>query len=47
MAFSGSQITRLGNYGGARGLYGSFIGKVAAIIGLGNYPLYYRRRKGR
>lgn len=27
MAFSGSQITRLGCYGGPRGLYGSFEGK--------------------
>jgi len=29
MAFSGSQITRLGLYGAARGLYGSFAGKGA------------------
>ena len=27
MAFSGTQITRLGLYGGPRGLYGSFAGK--------------------
>lgn len=31
MAFSGSQLTRLGLYGGPRGLYGSFAGKAAAI----------------
>ncbi len=28
MAYSGSQLTRLGLYGGTRGLYGSFAGKV-------------------
>lgn len=32
MAFSGSQTTRLGLYGGARGLYGSFAGKTEAVI---------------
>ena len=31
MAFSGSQITRLGAYGGSRPLYGSFAGKSAAV----------------
>ncbi len=31
MAFSGSQVTRLGLYGGSRGLYGSFAGKTAAV----------------
>lgn len=32
MAFSGSQITRLGLYGGPRGLYGSFVGKTEAVV---------------
>ena len=27
MAFSGNQLTRLGAYGGSRGLYGNFAGK--------------------
>ena len=30
MAFSGSQTTRLGLYGGSRSLYGSFVGKALA-----------------
>lgn len=30
MAFSGSQTTRLGLYGGSRSLYGSFAGKALA-----------------
>ncbi len=30
MAFSGSQTTRLGLYGGPRSLYGSFAGKALA-----------------
>ncbi len=35
MAFSGSQITRLGLYGGTRQLYGSFAGKAEEVdIGL-------------
>ncbi len=32
MAFSGSQITRLGLYGGPRGLYGSFAGKAVGAV---------------
>jgi hypothetical protein len=32
MAFSGSQVTRMGLYGGSRGLYGSFVGKAAAQL---------------
>ena len=32
MAFSGNQVTRLGLYGGPRGLYGSFANKVAAVL---------------
>lgn len=35
MAFSGSQITRLGLYGGPRGLYGSFAGKTEAEVDQG------------
>ena len=31
MAFSGSQITRLGLYGATRGLYGSFAGKTESV----------------
>lgn len=35
MAFSGSQVTRLGLYGGARQLYGSFSGRIEeADVGL-------------
>jgi hypothetical protein len=42
--FSGSQLTRLGLYGGPRGLYGSFAGKteqtgvalrLLALLGVG------------
>lgn len=32
MAYSGTQVTRLGLYGGPRGRYGSFAGKAAAVV---------------
>ena len=32
MAFSGTQTTRHGLYGGARGLYGSFVGKTIPVV---------------
>jgi len=32
MAFSGSQTTRHGLYGGPRGLYGSFAGKTTVTV---------------
>jgi len=39
MAFSGSQVTRIGLYGGSRSLYGSFAGKaVAPPIFAGTIP---------
>lgn len=31
MAYSGTQVTRLGLHGGARELYGSFAGKAEAV----------------
>lgn len=44
-------VTRLGLYGGSRGLYGSFAGKTAQVIAdttpAGGGGSYTRRRKGR
>ncbi len=34
MAFSGSQITRLGLYGGTRAAYPGFVAKAAAVVDL-------------
>ncbi len=35
MAFSGAQFTRLGGWGGPRGLYGSFDSKTAVTVKAG------------
>lgn len=40
MAFSGSQITRLGLYGGPRGLYGLFAGKTEAEVVTGRRRIF-------
>ncbi len=41
--FSDLRITRLGLYGGARGLYGSFAGKATEGVVGGPFPHFLRR----